>query len=107
MRRLVAAAEAKVEKRCVRKLTAAKPLAVCGCACADHTAVGCCRWMSQEDEVARLKRDIERMVGDATRRSRKETEQRVAETLRAADHAVITARGLCELRRRAGPCLAG
>ena len=106
MRRLVAAAEAKVEKRCVSTHQPLKPNWSSRGLCA-LTKVDVDRVCAQEEEVARLKLDIGRQVAEATRRSRKETEQRVAETLRAADYAVITARGLCELRRRDGPRLAG
>lgn len=56
-------------------------------------------------EIARMQDDIARQVAEASRRTRHETERKAAEALRAADRAVLTARGLCELRRRDGPRL--
>ena len=52
-----------------------------------------------------MKRNIDRQVVDACRRTRHETERKMEAALVAADSAVKAASGLCELRRTDGPRL--
>ena len=56
-------------------------------------------------KISQLQQDMTRQVAEACRRTRHETELKMAATLVAADHAVLAATGVCELRRASGPRL--
>ena len=56
-------------------------------------------------ETSQMQQDMARQVAEACRRTRHETELKMAATLVAADRAVLAATGVCELRRTNGPRL--
>lgn len=56
-------------------------------------------------EISQMRHDMACQVAEACRRTRHETERKMAATLVAADRAVLAATGVCELRRTNGPRL--